>query len=94
MERTVGMFAQRIAALNDEPRHNSVEGRAVVESHLHQIDKVFNVARCRVWVEANLDLPEPRRDRHTGVLFLKLQCHGSECSKEAFLVTRTVFSAD
>src|SRR4029453_18604382 len=49
----IRFFAQRIAALNDEPRYDAVKRRAIVKLHLDEVDEVFNVTRRVLRVKAN-----------------------------------------
>ena len=70
MPQAVRFFTKRITALNDESRHDP-KGRAVVKLHFYEIDEVFDVTRSILRIEANLDLAELRRDRHTGIDFFE-----------------------
>ena len=72
----VRFFAQRITALNDKTWDDTVKGRAIVELHLDEVDEVLDVTRCGFGIEANLDLAELGRDRHTRVDFLEFHRHG------------------
>ena len=83
MEQAIGMFAQRIAALNDEPRDHTVEGGAVIKADLDEVEKVLDMTRGRVRIETNLDVAEPRRNRDARILLLKLQCHGLTVSRQS-----------
>lgn len=38
MEQAIGMLAQRVAALNNEPRYYTVEGGAVIKTDLYEVD--------------------------------------------------------
>lgn len=83
MEQAIGIFAQRIAALNDEPGHHTVEGGAVIKADLDEIEQVLDMAWGRIRIETNLDVAEPRRNRDARVLLLKLQCHGLTVSRQS-----------
>jgi hypothetical protein len=72
MPETIRFFAEGIAALDDESRHDPVKGRAVVKLHFYEIDEVFDVPRSILGIKTNLDLAELRRDRHTGIDFFEL----------------------
>ena len=45
MPETVRFFAEGIAALNDESRHDPMKGRAVVKLHFNEIDEVLDMTR-------------------------------------------------
>ena len=81
MEGTIWILAQRIAALNDESWNNTMEGGSIVEPHLGELEKVFDVTRSVVRIEPNLDLAERRRDGDARIDFLKLHSHDANLTR-------------
>jgi hypothetical protein len=53
-----------------------MEGRAVVKSHLCQIDEILHMTRRVVWVKSDFDLTEFRDNAAPRVFLLKLDRHG------------------
>lgn len=75
VQRAIGILTQRIAALDDKFRNDTVEGGSIIEPHLDELDKILDVTRSVVRVEANLDLAEWCCDRDARIDFLKLHGH-------------------
>jgi hypothetical protein len=77
----IRLFAQGVATLNDETGDDAVKGRAVIKSHLGQLEEIIQVTGSVFWVKANLDLAEFGRDGDTRVDFLEFHRHGGQCIK-------------
>lgn len=75
VQGAVRVFAQGIAALDDKAWDDAMEGGAIIEFHLDELDKVLDMARRVIGVEANFDLTEGRRDGDAGIDFLELHRH-------------------
>ena len=70
-----------MAALNDESGNDPMEGGSIIEPHLCKLEKILDVTRRVVRVEANLDLAERRCDRDARIDFLKLHRHATKLAR-------------
>lgn len=76
MHGTVGVFAERVSALNQKARHDAMERRPIEEPHLGKVDEILYMAWGIVGVKADFDFAELRDDGGARIFFLKLDSHG------------------
>ena len=59
-----------------------MEGGSIIEPHFHEFDKVFNVTRRVIRIEANLDFAKGRGDGDARIDFLELHGHSINLARE------------
>ena len=72
MKVTIRVFAEWIAALNEKPGLDAMEGRSIEKFYFGQVDEIFDMSGGIIREKAKLDLPKSRRDRGFGVFLFKL----------------------
>ncbi len=73
MESTVGVLAQGISTLDDEPWNNPMKRQAIEEFQSDQIQKAFDMARGIVRKKSKFNVSQWCRDHGLGVFLLKLK---------------------
>ncbi|CUQ67812.1 protein of unknown function [Candidatus Nitrospira inopinata] len=85
VQGSIRLFAERIAALEQKARYDAVERGAVEESQPGEIEKVFDVTRGVVGIEANGNLSKFCDDGEARIFFLELHRHSGTLSRTALL---------
>src|SRR5262245_22090206 len=88
MPATIRLFAQGIAALDDEARDDAMKGRAIIKPHLRELEEIIQMARSILRIKTNLDLAELGCDRDARVDFPEFHSHELESIKGKLLTAR------
>jgi len=73
MEIPVRLFAHGVATLDQKPRDDSMERRAIKKFQPNEIEEVFHVSRSIVRIKADFNIPELGGDDDLGIFLFKLQ---------------------